>query len=194
MGLGLAGLIYAVKGLDAFLPAAGMPSTPSTNLNNLVPFLAGVPDIPATVIGAVSMLAIPILVVVGVTRRQSWRAVAGLAMLTLVAAIGWSFTPTADLDPVALALLIPYFVVAAVAIKAWAARSAWSWFVAALAYKAFGGLREAVYGPEWQARVAGVFTVLAATALIALIWERTRPRSSSPGASHPAPPAEALPG
>ena len=67
MGLGLGGLIYAATGLDALIPPGGMPSTPSTDLNDFVPLLAGVPDIPANAIGVVSLLGIPILVVAGLT-------------------------------------------------------------------------------------------------------------------------------
>jgi hypothetical protein len=149
-----------------------MPAVPSTKLDNLVSFLAGVPDIPATVIGGITMLGIPILVVAGLTRRRGWRALITAVVVALVATIGWAFTPTNDVDPYGMALLLATFVVAAVAIRAWGARSAWSWFVAALFYVALQGLREAVYGPVWQARIAGGLTLLVATALIALITRR----------------------
>ncbi len=102
MGLGLAGATYAMSGLDLLLPAADdIPSTPSTNLDDLIPFLSGVPDVPGTVIGSVATLGIPILVVAGLTRRRAWRALIGVALLALVAAIGWSFTSD-DVNPYAL--------------------------------------------------------------------------------------------
>jgi hypothetical protein len=194
MGLGLAGLVYAVGGLGALIPPSGMPSTPSTNLNDLVPFLSGVPDIPATVIAGAATLGIPILVVSGLTRRRSWRALIAVIVVTLVAMIAWSFTPTDDLDPYGLALLILTLVVTAAAIRAWGGRSAWTWFVAGLFYEGLEGLRDTVHGPEWQSRVAGALSVLVATALIALIWQRSPPRSSFSGVSHPVPPRDALPG
>jgi MFS family permease len=174
LGLGLGGIIHAAAGLDAFLPAAPdhMPSTPWTNLNDFVPFLAGIPDIPATAIALVLMLAIPILVLVGLTPRWSGRALIAVALVTLVGAVAWSFAPTDDVDPGRLALLMATLVLVVVTIKAWGSRSAWSWFVAALTYQALGGLRDAVYGPQWQARVAAALTVLAATALIVLIVRR----------------------
>jgi hypothetical protein len=149
-----------------------MPSTPWTNLNDFVPFLAGIPDIPATAIALVLMLAIPILVLVGLTPRWSGRALIAVALVTLVGAVAWSFAPTDDVDPGRLALLMATLVLVVVTIKAWGSRSAWSWFVAALTYQALGGLRDAVYGPQWQARVAAALTVLAATALIVLIVRR----------------------
>jgi hypothetical protein len=172
MGLGLAGLVYAVSGLDALIPAGGMPSMPSTNLDELVPFLSRVPDTPATVIAGVAMLGIPILVVSGLTPRRSWRALIALIVVTLVAVIAWSFTPTDDLDPLGLALLILTFVVTAAAVRVWARRSAWAWFVAALFYQVLEGLRDAMYRPEWQSRVAGVLSVLLATTLIMVIVRR----------------------
>jgi hypothetical protein len=173
MGLGLAGLIYAVSGLDALVPTAdGMQSTPSTNLDDAVPFLSGVLDTPAGVIGGVSFLGIPILVVAGLTRRRRWRALIAVAMGALVATIVWSFGPMDDVDPSGLVLLIPIFLLAVAGIKVWGARSAWAWFVAALFYETLEGLRGAVYGAEWQARIAGALSVLVATALIALIIRR----------------------
>jgi hypothetical protein len=181
MGFGLGGGIYAIRALDTLIPAAdAMPSIPGTNLDDLVPFITGVPDIPATVIGGVAMLGIPILVVAGLTRSRAWRALIAAMVLGLVAAITWSFTPGDDVDPYGLALLIPTFVVVAAAVRAWGARSAWAWFVAALFYQDLQALGNAVYGPEWQTRVAGLLSVLAATTLMALIVRRAEPPRDIP--------------
>jgi hypothetical protein len=112
-------------------------------------------------------------------------------VVTLVAVIAWSFTPTDDLDPFGLALLILTFVVTVAAVRAWGGRAAWAWFVAALFYADLEGLRDAVYGPEWQSRVAGALSVVVATMLIALIvrvaavQRGTRPPSSPDPAPHP---------
>jgi hypothetical protein len=95
------------------------------------------------------------------------------------------------LDPLGLALLILTFVVTAAAVRAWARRSAWAWFVAALFYVALEGLRDTVYGPEWQSRVAGVLSVVVATMLIVLIVRVAaarhgrRPPSSPDPVPHP---------
>jgi hypothetical protein len=183
MGLGLGGATYAMSGLDLLLPAADdIPSTPWTHLDDLVPFLSGVPDLPGTVIGGVAMLGIPILVVAGLTRRPAWRALMAVALLALVTAIGWSFTSIDDVNPYALALLILILVLAAVAIRVWGSRSGWVWFVAVLFFEILDGLRDVVYGVEWQARVAGALICLLATALIALIMRRAvrQPAQDSP--------------
>jgi hypothetical protein len=92
--------------------------------------------------------------------------------VALVAAIAWSLEPTGDVDPVRLTLLVASMVVVIVAIIAWGALAAWSWIIAALWYQALDGLRDAVYGPEWQARGAGALTVLVAAALTALVVRR----------------------
>jgi hypothetical protein len=174
-GLGIGGIIYATTGLDALIPRGGMPRTPSTALNDVVPVLTGIADTPANAIAAVAMIGIPILVVAGLTPRWSWRALIAVSIATLVAAIAWSLEPAGDVDPARLTLLTASVVVMMVAVVVWGARSAWSWIVAALSYQALDALRDAVYGPESQARGAGALTVLVATALIALI-------SKSPGA------------
>jgi hypothetical protein len=168
-GLGVGGIIYATTGLDALIPPGGMPRTPSTALNDVVPVLAGIADIPANAIAAVAIVGIPILVVAGLTPRWSWRALIAVAIGTLVAATAWSLEPRGDVDPARLALLIASIVVVMVATVVWGSRSAWPWFIAALSYQAFDGLRDAVYGPEPQARGASALTVLVAIALIALI-------------------------
>jgi membrane protease YdiL (CAAX protease family) len=174
-GLGLGGVIYAASGLEALIRPGGMPRTPTTDLNDFVPVLAGIPDIPAAAIMAVTMVGIPILVVAGLTSRWSWRVLVAGVILTLAAAIVWSFEPVGDVDPAGLPLLIASFVVTMVAIIGWGARSAWSWIVAALTFQGLDGLHQAVYGPEWQARGAGALSVLVATGLIALIVRRATP-------------------
>ena len=72
------------------------------------------------------------------------------------------------------------------AITAWGRVAAWSWIIAALAYQALGGLRDAVYAPERQARVAGALTVFVASGLIVLVvrasqraWDRARTMDTS---------------
>jgi hypothetical protein len=113
--------------------------------------------------------------VAGLTSRWSWRVLVAGVILTLAAAIVWSFEPVSDVDPAGLPLLIASFVVTMVAIIGWGARSAWSWIVAALTFQVLDGLHQAVYGPEWQARGAGALSVLVATGLIALIVRRATP-------------------
>jgi hypothetical protein len=179
-GLGLGGITYATSDLDALIPRDGIPSTPWTSLDEAVPLFSGIPDIPASAIATVAMIGIPVLVVAGLGSRWRSRALIATLVVTLVVAVAWAFSPTADLDPAGLTLAAASIMLMMVAIVIWGALSAWSWIVAALSYEAFGSLRDLVYGPEWQARAAGVLSVLVATALIALIVRHVGP-AATPG-------------
>ncbi|MDQ3474903.1 MAG: hypothetical protein M3492_00785, partial [Actinomycetota bacterium] len=174
--LGVGGIAHATAGLDALSPGGGLPDPPSTALDQAIPLLAGIPDIPTSAIASVAMVGIPILIVAGLTPRWSSRALMAGVGATLVAAVAWSFTPTGDVDPLSVASIV----VMLVAVIVWGGASAWSWIVAALAYQAFGALRDAVYGAEWRARSAGALTVLVAIALIALTLRYADRRRSPP--------------
>jgi hypothetical protein len=184
-GLGIAGVTYAMTDLDALISRGGMPPTPSTALDAAVPLLAGIPDIPASAVMAVAMIGIPILVVAGLAPRWSWRLLIATVLVALVAALVWSSTPTGEADPAGLGLAIATIVVMMGVIVVWGSRSAWSWIVAALSYQAFGALRDAVYGPEWQTRVAGALTVLVVLALLGLIAHHAPSRAAPVPAAIP---------
>lgn len=171
-GLGLGGIIYAMARLDAIMPRADMPRPPTTVLNHLSPLFAGITDIPATALFGLAVLGIPILVVAGLTPRWVLRAFIVAGIVALLTAVAWSFESANDIDPVSVTLGIATAAVFSIALVVWGARSAWSWIVAALFFQALNGLREAAYGPVWQARGAGALTVLVASALIAIIAQR----------------------
>ena len=93
-----------------------------------------------------------------------------VAMVGLVLAIVWALAASSgEVDPGRVALLMASFGLAIAATTVWGSRAAWAWLIAALSYEVLGGLRDAVYGPEWQARGAGALTVVGGCALIALI-------------------------
>ena len=173
-GLGLGGIIYAATSLGSFIPSEGMPNAPSTALNDVVPILSGLTEIPASAIVAVTMVGIPMLVVVGLTTRRITRALIVVAIVVLLAAIAWSVDRTVDLDAARVTLFVASMIAVIAAITAWGRVAAWSWIIAALAYQALGGLRDAVYGPEWQARGSGALTVLVASGLIVLLVRASR--------------------
>jgi hypothetical protein len=172
-GLGLGGIIYSMSDLGALSSGGGIPPVPTTELDTAVPLLAGIPDIPTTAILAVAAIGLPVLIVAGLTPRWSWRALIAVTITMLVGAVAWAFEPSVDIDPLGLTILIAIVLLMMVAVRVWGGVSAWSWMVAALAYQALGGLRDTLYGPEWQARVAGALILLVATALIALIARRS---------------------
>jgi hypothetical protein len=173
-GIGLGGIIYAVTHFDALIPRTGMPRPPATMLNEALPVLSGIADIPTNALMMVAVAGIPLLVVAGLTPRWSLRALVVTAIAAMVGALVWSAGPASNIDPIGFTLVIASLVIASLAavsvgLVAWGSQSGWSWIVAALAFQGLGGLRNAAYGPVWQARGAGALTVLVAFALIALI-------------------------
>jgi len=180
-GLGLGGIIYAMTRLDALVPRPGMPPAPATMLNEAFPALAGIANIPSNALLVVALVGIPILVVAGLTPRWSLRALIAAAIMALLAAVAWAFGSANDIDPVSVTLVIAGVVVVSIALIVGGTRSAWSWIVAALVVQGLAGLREAAYGPVWQARVAGALTLLVASALVALIARQTARTHQSPG-------------
>ena len=176
-GLGIGGLSYAAHGLDA-LVGTGMPSPPSTGLDAVVPWLSGIFDIPLGTLAAISSIGIPILIVAGLTPRWRSRVILAVFGLALAALVWWA-VPTDDADSAQLVLFIAGIVVVVLAAVAWGGVAAWSWIVAMLAYQAFGGLRDAVYGAQWQDRTGGVLTVLIASAFIVTVV-RSAQRSREP--------------
>ena len=172
-GLGLGGIIYAMTYLGALFPQSGMPTAPKTVLEEAVPFLAGITEIPGNALMMVAIMGIPILVVAALTPRWSLRALIAVVIVALMGAVVWSTGSEHYADPMSITLAIAGVAVALVALVVGGARSAWSWIVAALFYQALSALRETAYGPVWQARIAGALTVLFASVLIAAIARRT---------------------
>jgi hypothetical protein len=102
-------------------------------------------------------------------------------MVALLGASAWSSGVAGEADPVRAILGIVGVAVMSIAIVVWGSLSAWSWIVAALAFQALSGLRNAAYGPVWQARGAALLTVLVASALIVMIVRRTGRASEASG-------------
>jgi hypothetical protein len=173
-GLGLGGIIYAMSHLtDLVVPRGIIPRTPTTVLNSVAPVFAGITDIPANALFGVAMVGIPILVVAALTPRWSLRALVAGAVLVLLAAVAWASGTVSDIDLVSVMLVVMGAIVVSIALVVGGTRSAWSWIVAALFFQVLVALREAAYGPVWQARVAGAITVLIGASLVVAIARRT---------------------
>jgi hypothetical protein len=179
-GLGLGGIVYSTAQVGALFPQHGVPRVPTTVLNDAVPFLAGIPNIPTSALVMVALVGIPLLVVAGLTQRRSGRAMIGGILVALFGVVTWSFQ-NQNIDLAATVLAIAGIAVASIALVAWGAISAWSWIVAALTYQGLQGLRNAVYAPVWQERGAGALALLVAIALIAVIARRVGRTRPSPG-------------
>jgi hypothetical protein len=171
-GLGLGAVIFAVAHIDALFPRASIPPTPMTMLNYEFPLLAGIPDIALSTLMMVALFGIPLLVVALITRRWSLRVLCLVVMVALLGASAWTSGVAGEADVVRAILGLVGVAVMSIAIVAWGSLSAWSWIIASLAFQALSGLRNAAYGPVWQARGAGLLALLAASALIAVIARR----------------------
>jgi hypothetical protein len=182
-GLGLGGLVYGITHFEAFVPRTSMPRVPTTTLNLTLPMFAGVPEIAMSVLMMIALVGLPFLVVAGLTRRWSMRALYAAALLTPIAAVVWSAAPESDVDSIwGVILVVGFVALITLAFVAWGSRSAWSWIVAALASYGLGGLREAAYAPVGQARIAGALAFLVASGLIVVIARRTSQASQPPQA------------
>jgi membrane protease YdiL (CAAX protease family) len=171
-GLGLGGLNYAMTQADDLIRRSGMPRAPTTALDQALPVLAGIPDIPAGVLMVVALTGIPLLVVVGLTPRWNLRVLMAAAIVVLMGVAVWAGSQAGDVGPAVVGVVIASTAVAWIALAAWGTRSAWSWIVAVLSFFGLAGLRNAAYGFVWQERVAGALTLLVASVLIALIARR----------------------
>ncbi|HMI47154.1 MAG TPA: CPBP family intramembrane glutamic endopeptidase, partial [Gemmatimonadaceae bacterium] len=173
-GLALGGIAFAVTHLDSLLPRTGMPRAPTTILNEAFPALAGITSIPTRALMTVAVIAIPLLVVGGLTRRWYLRALCAAVLLGLVGLVVWSMAPPSELGPAVGAIMVIAIVaIVSIALVVWGPRSAWSWVVAVLTVMGLGGLRDAVYGPVWQVRANGLLVVLVVSGVIALIVHLT---------------------
>jgi len=171
-GLGLGAVIFAVAHIDAVFPRASIPPTPMTMLNSEFPLFVGIPEIVMSTLMMIVLLGIPLLVVALITRRWGLRVLCLLVMVALLGASAWTSGVAGEADPVRAILGLAGVALMSIAIVAWGSLSAWSWIVAALTFQALTGLRNAAYGPVWQARGAGLLALVVASALIAVIARR----------------------
>ena len=172
-GLGIGGIIYAMTQLDALVPRKDIPPAPMTVLDQVLPMLAGIPDIPIKVLVIIAVVGIPLLVVAGLTPRWSLRALMAATLVTVLSVAGWAAAPAGDVDALSVAMIPVSTAVVLTAIAAWGTHSAWSWIVAALSYIGLAGLRSAVYGFVWQEQLGAALTLLIVAGLIALIARET---------------------
>jgi len=179
-GLGLGSVFFIISQLDSFAPGGGMPRTPATTLNDLVPWLGGVLSVPISALIGVAMIGIPLLAVAALTQRWNLRALMCAVLVALLLALGWSTSSgTADINPVRVALALVALGSLSVPLVFWGGLAAWSWIVAAIAFQGFGGVRAAAYGAVWQDRATGALILVGALAAVALIARRTGPPRGS---------------
>jgi hypothetical protein len=176
-GLGLGALAYAALQLNSLMPSKGLPHPPTTLLDRAMPMFDALAGIPASVVMTVASVAIPILVVGGLTKRWSLRVLMGLVIVALASAGAIALAPAGESDAVKVIALALGVALVVFAVRAWGTLGAWSWIVAALVFHVLSGLRLAAYPPTMQERIAGVLTVVVAGALIIAIASLSRQRA-----------------
>ena len=198
-GVGIGAAFFATSQFASLLHTSrvpSMPHAPTTLLNQVLPWLGDAPDLLTSAVLSVAYLGIAVLVVVGITRRWTLRALIMAIVIGLSIGITIAVAPTGQSDPLDALLLVVRILGIGVALYYWGRRSAWSWVVAALVLEAFNGLHLAVYAPTGQEQLSGAVTILAAWLLVWLIAQQAR-RETSPPASpldtqmSPAPPLPA---
>jgi hypothetical protein len=174
-GVGIAGVGALLSAAIAVTARAGIPGTPDTSLDLVVPWLAGVESVPADAIQSAIVPAIPLLVIAALT--PSWRRRALIAVATAAIAGGamWAVAGDAGVRPLGAAVSLLSAGIMMAALIGWGTRSAWSWYVASLAFTVIAGMRAVIWAPVWQERVAAGLVMLVAIALIVAIvrWGRT---------------------
>ncbi len=194
----LAGVgLGAVTLLGLLLPGAARTATvgasPTTTLDRFLPFADGVLSLPTAVAAQVAIPAIPLLVILALTRRNRTRWLLVVFLFALVAAILGPTAVTALPTPLTVTQGLLGAVAAAAVVLAfrwWGARGACTWLVAALTTAALGQLRTATHAATAPESASGALAVVAALAAIAWVartastkWLGTRPSSASQSAT-----------
>jgi len=181
-GVALGALPMLLARASSLAMTGEIPGAPDTMLAQAVPALAEALAVPTSVVAMVPFLAIPALVIAGVSRRGGVRAALALAFLVLLAGIGATaaerFTAPSP-GTVAVALIAPVAIF--LAVRAWGSLCAWSWIVAALVERALSDMNLALHAPtpaEHAAGAIGVTVSLALLAWLVRVSARASPRAT----------------
>ena len=192
--LGLA-LLVGLSGLST-LAARREPVAPGTAMDTSFPALADVLHTVEMALIGPPLLGLVAAIIVVVGRNRAGRALALVALATLVAPI------TADVETSywrEWALLVGGLTIAALAIHAWGRQSGLAWVLAVVVASLAGSAVDAVRAAAAPDRTSAVLGALAALAIIATLLARAvatgaRELSSPDTAAGPSPPEPAISG
>ncbi len=171
-GLGLGGVAYAASALPRLVKSAGIPPVPSTSLNDAVPALTGIISLPTGILVGVVGLAIPLLVIGGLTRRWRYRILLAIALVTPMIIAAFSVAQPTETSGARVWLGLAMTVLLAGALYAWGSVSVLSWFVAALAMRGLAAVQEAMHAATLAARVEQGSVIVVTGVVVALIARR----------------------
>lgn len=117
----------------------------------------------------VAVVAIPLLVLMGITSRWRMRLLIVVSAIALAAAAMALAPSSGPADPLRVATTVGAVGLASVGLYLWGSVSAAAWVIAALLVQAFGGLRDAVYAPTLQEQVAGGLMLVVTLAFVVIL-------------------------
>ncbi len=168
-GLGI-GSVVALAELLQVVERTGPPSGPATLLGNMFPALDTALSIPLDVVMLVAGIAIPLLVVVGVSGRRWVRALVAAGLFLPMLAISLTLAPQgADLWVRAAMFTALSVLAVALWLRYWAGCCAASWIVGGLVVSALEGLRRTVHAPTPVEHVAGALALATSLVLMLLL-------------------------
>jgi hypothetical protein len=180
-GLGLGALVAVLRLLGSLSGRTGIPQGPSTALDQAVPFLGQALAIPMQVVIGVTVPAIVVLAVAGVSRRPVLRALVGTLVLAPLMVLSATMAP-AGASPLlrAVGLGVTVLVAGSLALRLWAPCCAWAWIVAGVVDEGFTGLRGLVHAPTGVERAAGGVALGMAVVLLLVATRVVGPERISP--------------
>jgi hypothetical protein len=166
-GFALGALPVIIERAVSLATTRDIPDPPATLLDQLAPALAQGLGMPMAAGWTMAMIAIPALVIAGVSHRRSVTILLSVVLLALVAGLGATQAyrvahPTVGAVLLGLSAPVAIFL----AVRAWGSVCGWSWVVAALAWRGLASAHDAVHAATLAEHAAGAVGVVTAAALL----------------------------
>ena len=180
-GLALAALPLIVLHFEAVADGATTDAAlVSTTMDALVPLASRTLEAFGTVASWPAVLALPVMVMLGVTTRPGWRLLPMLLVAALLTVPTLAFSERQDVPAPLLAASVVLVVVTVVPLLArWGRASVASWLVAALAYEVLSQARLAILAAHPVDHASATLGCIASFAALAWLvrWMRGRSRA-----------------
>lgn len=183
-GAGLGAVLTLGELAAVALRGTVMGVPPSTTLDAAMPIVAGALQLPNGVAMTVATAAIPLLVVVAITRNVRLRWAIAAATVVVSAAV---LAPVADAlgptppGPAEMAAGVAGAVLGVAALVRWGPRGPYAWLVAAMTMAAVNQTRAAVHAVTGVERGAAALAILLLAAGALWIHAYARARGAAPG-------------
>lgn len=163
------GSLPVIAQLIRFPRSEEISQPPTTTLNDYVPGLTSILSIPVSALAALSVVAIPVLAVLGVSRRASVRLALALGALALAVVATATLRETSGGSLLAALSGVIVILLFALAIRAWGALGVAVWLMAAIASRAFETLHAGLYAATGIERAMNGVATLVAVGLFVVV-------------------------